>query len=203
MSDKNWSYGVTHRVPATFHSVGAFTRSAEDIYKEMRRPEVSPKGLASAIQMNQFFINRAGKALDPKRREEVQKSIRYLQAELKYRNAIAKKAKDVEQLAKEWKDMIGHIDLSKEPEPAQPMNKYLAKIAGVDKPPKEGKSKPGEDKAVAVSKPAAPKAPVALTAGIGGASLIGTGFWQQHMPGQQDQQQQQTAASPKQGLTNP
>lgn len=133
MQDKGWSYAVTHRVPATFHSVGAFTRSAEEIYKEMRRPEVSPKGLASAISMNQFFINRAGKALDPKRREEVKKSIRYLQAELKYRNALAKGAKNVEQLEKEWKELIAHIDMTGQPNPAekQMTNKYLDKIAGV------------------------------------------------------------------------
>jgi hypothetical protein len=133
VEDKGWSYGVTHRVPATFHSVGAFTRSAEEIYKEMRRPEVSPRGLASAIQMNQFFINRAGKALDPKRREEVQRSIRYLQAELKYRNALSKGTNDAEQLEKEWKELIAHIDITGEPVPAekQMTNKYLEKVASL------------------------------------------------------------------------
>jgi tRNA(adenine34) deaminase len=38
----------------------------------MARKDVSPKGTGSAIRMVQYFINRAGKDLEPARREELE-----------------------------------------------------------------------------------------------------------------------------------
>lgn len=84
MNDKNWSYAVTHRPGATFPPEGTFSKSAGEIYLTMRRPDVSPNGLGSAIQMVNFFINRAGKALPSERKKVLEKAIELLQTELRY-----------------------------------------------------------------------------------------------------------------------
>ena len=84
MTDKNWSYTVTHRPAATFPPEGTFAKSAGEIYLIMRRPDVSPNGLGSAIQMTRFFVNRAGKRLPENRRKVLEKAIEMLQIELRY-----------------------------------------------------------------------------------------------------------------------
>lgn len=88
MSDnnRNWSYAVTHRPPATFPPEGLYTKDAKTIYLAMRRPDVSPNGLASAIMMVQFFINRSGKNLPIKRKLALKKAIYMLRVELRYLN---------------------------------------------------------------------------------------------------------------------
>lgn len=80
--DKNWSAAVTARKPGTFAKKGTHTKSAEAIVAEYKRKGVSPGGLGSAIQMLQFFINRAGKDLKPERERELKKAIRMLQRDL-------------------------------------------------------------------------------------------------------------------------
>jgi hypothetical protein len=79
-----WSAAVTHRPPATFPPDGTFTKSAKEIYLIMRRPDISPNGLGSAIQMTQFFANRAGVKLPQKQKEQLLKAVRMLQIELAY-----------------------------------------------------------------------------------------------------------------------
>jgi tRNA(adenine34) deaminase len=64
---------------STFPPPGTFTRPADDIAKIMSTPEVSPKGLGSAIRMIQYFINRGGKNLSPQRRRELERAKRILQ----------------------------------------------------------------------------------------------------------------------------
>jgi hypothetical protein len=63
----------THPPPATF------TGSAEKIARTMARKDVSPRGLGSGIRMIQYFINRAGKTLSPRRRAELERAKRILQ----------------------------------------------------------------------------------------------------------------------------
>jgi hypothetical protein len=75
---------VTHRPPATFPPPNTFNRKAKEVYLIMRRPKVSPNGLASAIQMTQFFINRAGKAMPEKQKHELRKAIEMLRIELRF-----------------------------------------------------------------------------------------------------------------------
>ena len=97
LQEKNWSDPITHtKHPGTFPHKGIHTKSAEAIYKEYSNPHVSPHGPGSAIQMLQFFINRAGKRLKPERKQELEKAIRMLQAD----NAKMK----AEKKAKEKKD---------------------------------------------------------------------------------------------------
>ncbi|HVZ20096.1 MAG TPA: DUF3175 domain-containing protein [Vicinamibacterales bacterium] len=61
---------------------GTFTRSAKEIARIMARADVSPKGLGSGIRMIQYFINRAGKDLTPRRRKELEGAKRILQRKL-------------------------------------------------------------------------------------------------------------------------
>jgi hypothetical protein len=64
---------------STFPPAGLFTKDAETIARVMASKKVSPKGIASAIRMVQYFINRAGKNLEPKRKQELEKAKRILQ----------------------------------------------------------------------------------------------------------------------------
>src|SRR5262245_2345064 len=63
----------THPPPRTF------TGSASEIARKMARKDVSPKGLGSAIQMIQYFINRGGRGLTVTRRRELERAKRILQ----------------------------------------------------------------------------------------------------------------------------
>jgi tRNA(adenine34) deaminase len=63
----------THPPPRTF------TGSAAEIARKMAQKDVSPKGLGSAIQMVQYFINRGGRGLSATRRRELERAKRILQ----------------------------------------------------------------------------------------------------------------------------
>ena len=78
---KKWVQTVTS--VSTYPPEGIFTRDAKTIARVMARPDVSPKGLRSAISMLQYFINRAGKGLSKERKKELEKAKRLLQE--KYR----------------------------------------------------------------------------------------------------------------------
>jgi Protein of unknown function (DUF3175) len=67
---------------STFPPKDLFTRGARTIARVMARKKVSPKGIGSGIRMIQYFINRAGKALPPARRRELEEAKRILQAKL-------------------------------------------------------------------------------------------------------------------------
>ena len=64
---------------STFPPPGIFTKSAEEIARTMARPDVSPKGIGSAIRMVQYFINRSGRNLTPERRKALERAKRILQ----------------------------------------------------------------------------------------------------------------------------
>jgi tRNA(adenine34) deaminase len=68
---------------STAPSRGTFTRPAREIARTMARRDVSPKGLGSAIRMIQYFINRAGRNLSPRRRREIEGAKRILQRRLR------------------------------------------------------------------------------------------------------------------------
>lgn len=73
----NWVKNVT--TVSTYPPQGTFALPAEKLARVMARPDVSPKGLGSAIRMVQFFINRSGRNLSPKRRKELERAKRMLQ----------------------------------------------------------------------------------------------------------------------------
>jgi NCAIR mutase (PurE)-related protein len=50
----------------------------------MRRPDVSPNGLGSAIQMVRFFVNRAGVKIPTRQKQNCLKAIKMFQIELAY-----------------------------------------------------------------------------------------------------------------------
>src|SRR5207248_7642501 len=53
---------------------GLFMKSASTIARTLASKKVSPKGPASGLRMLTFFINRAGKGLEPDRRAELEKA---------------------------------------------------------------------------------------------------------------------------------
>jgi tRNA(adenine34) deaminase len=84
-TNKRWSQDV--KSVSTFPPEGLFTQDAEVIARTMASKKVSPKGIGSGIRMVQFFINRAGKNLPRKRREELEKAKRILQEKAKRKRA--------------------------------------------------------------------------------------------------------------------
>jgi Protein of unknown function (DUF3175) len=78
---KKWSHNVT--TVSTFPPEGIFTKDAETIARVMASPEVSPKGIGSAIRMVQFYINRAGKNLPESRKAELERAKEILRNKLK------------------------------------------------------------------------------------------------------------------------
>ena len=77
---KKWVRTV--KTVSTYPPPGIFTKDARTIAKVMASKKVSPKGIGSGIRMIQFFINRAGKNLSARRKKELEKAKRILQARL-------------------------------------------------------------------------------------------------------------------------
>ena len=75
---KKWVKDV--KTVSTFPPRDLFTKDAETIARVMATKKESPGGIASGIRMIQYFINRAGKNLAPKRRRELEEAKRILQA---------------------------------------------------------------------------------------------------------------------------
>jgi tRNA(adenine34) deaminase len=65
---------------STFPPPGLFTKDAATIARVMATKRVSPKGLASAIRMVQYLLNRSGKGLPARRRRELERAKHLLQA---------------------------------------------------------------------------------------------------------------------------
>jgi tRNA(adenine34) deaminase len=80
---KQWIRDV--KTVSTFPPEGLFTKDAETIAESMASKEVSPKGIGSGIRMVQYFINRAGKNLPAKQRQELEEAKRILQAKARKR----------------------------------------------------------------------------------------------------------------------
>ncbi len=78
---KNWVRDV--KTVSTFPPKDLFTKDAETIARVMATKKVSPRGLGSGIRMIQFFINRAGKGLPVRRKRELEKAKKILQAKAK------------------------------------------------------------------------------------------------------------------------
>jgi tRNA(adenine34) deaminase len=71
---------------------GTFTRPAREIADIMARPEVSPRGLGSAIRMIQYFINRGGRTLTTHRRRRLERAKHILQHRLARESRSARTA---------------------------------------------------------------------------------------------------------------
>jgi tRNA(adenine34) deaminase len=80
MNKNRWVSQV--KTVSTYPPEGLFTKDAATIARTMASKRVSPKGPASGIRMIQFFINRAGKGLSPRRRRELEKAKHLLQKRL-------------------------------------------------------------------------------------------------------------------------
>ncbi len=80
MKPKKWVQQIT--TDSTSPPERIFTKDAETIARVMAKPEVSPKGIGSAIRMVQYFINRAGKGLSKERKKELEKAKMLLQKKM-------------------------------------------------------------------------------------------------------------------------
>ena len=72
-----WSHKV--KTVSTVPPKSLFTKNAQTIARVMASKKVSPKGIGSGIRMVQFFINRAGKNLESKQKQELEKAKLLLQ----------------------------------------------------------------------------------------------------------------------------
>jgi tRNA(adenine34) deaminase len=86
---KRWSHTVN--TVSTFPPEGTFTSDAETIARVMASKKVSPRGIGSGIRMIQFFVNRAGKSLSIKRKKELEKAKKILQARIRERRMRQRK----------------------------------------------------------------------------------------------------------------
>jgi len=73
-----WVHTVT--TVSTFPREGLFTKDARTIARALASKRVSPKGITSGLRMLLFFINRAGHGLSARRRAELLKAKRLMQA---------------------------------------------------------------------------------------------------------------------------
>lgn len=69
---KRWVARV--KTDSTHPPAGLFTRSASTISRTLASKKVSPKGPGSGMRMLTYFINRAGRGLNPQRRAELEKA---------------------------------------------------------------------------------------------------------------------------------
>jgi tRNA(adenine34) deaminase len=69
---KKWVANV--KTDSTHPPEGLFTKSAGTIARTLASKKVSPKGPGSGMRMLNYFINRAGRGLEPARRAELEKA---------------------------------------------------------------------------------------------------------------------------------
>ena len=73
----NWSEGA-EKHPVKDKDI--FNKSAKRIAEYFDNRTVTPEGTGKAIQRLNFYINRAGKNLDPKKKAKVKRAIDILQS---------------------------------------------------------------------------------------------------------------------------
>ncbi len=86
---KNWVRDV--KTVSTFPPEGLFTKDAKTVARVMASKKVSPRGLGSGIRMIQFFINRAGKNLPVKQKEELEEAKHILQERMRKQKQAGRK----------------------------------------------------------------------------------------------------------------
>jgi hypothetical protein len=87
---KKWVASV--KTDSTHPPEGLFTKSASTIAKTLASKEVSPKGPASGMRMLNYFINRAGKGLDPERHAVLERAKEMLSRIIAREKAAREKA---------------------------------------------------------------------------------------------------------------
>ncbi len=85
MSEKKKKWIGEVQTVSTSPPKGLFTKDAQTIARTMASQQVSPKGIGSGIRMIQFFINRAGKNLPPKQKQELERAKQILQEKVRKR----------------------------------------------------------------------------------------------------------------------
>jgi tRNA(adenine34) deaminase len=77
---RRWVRTVT--TVSTAPPPGLFTQDARTIARTLASERVSPRGITSGLRMLLFFINRAGRGLSARRRAELLRAKRLMQAML-------------------------------------------------------------------------------------------------------------------------
>src|SRR3989442_11581982 len=62
------------KTESTYPPKGLFTKSASTIARSLASKRVSPKGPGSGMRMLTYFINRAGRGLNARRRAELERA---------------------------------------------------------------------------------------------------------------------------------
>ena len=65
---------ATVKTDSTHPPAGLFNRSAATIARTLASKKVSPKGPGSGMRMLTYYINRAGRNLSTRRRQELEKA---------------------------------------------------------------------------------------------------------------------------------
>lgn len=82
MSTKRRRWVATVTTVSTAPPPGLFTKDARTIARGLASRRVSPRGITSGLRMLLFFINRAGRGLTARRRAELLRAKRLLQARI-------------------------------------------------------------------------------------------------------------------------
>jgi tRNA(adenine34) deaminase len=80
---KKWV--ATVKTDSTHPPEGLFTKSAGTIARTLASKKVSPKGPGSGMRMLNYFINRAGRGLEPARRAELEKAKALLSKKIEHK----------------------------------------------------------------------------------------------------------------------
>ena len=86
---KKWVAQV--KTDSTHPPAGLFKKSAHAIAKSLASKRISPKGPGSGMRMLTYFINRAGRGLDAKRRAELEKAKLLLSKRVQHEKSANKK----------------------------------------------------------------------------------------------------------------
>jgi tRNA(adenine34) deaminase len=86
---RKWSAKV--HTDSTYPPEGLFKKSAAVIARTLASPEVSSKGPSSGMRILSFYINRAGRNLKPKQRDELQKAKELLHKKVEHDGDSQKK----------------------------------------------------------------------------------------------------------------
>jgi hypothetical protein len=88
-ANKRWVRKV--KTESTFPPKGLFTKKASTIARSLASRRVSPKGPQSGMRMLNYFINRAGKGLNPSRRAELNRAKKLLSIKIRRRSNSRKR----------------------------------------------------------------------------------------------------------------
>jgi tRNA(adenine34) deaminase len=89
-TNKKKRWVATVKTDSTHPPAGLFTKDAATIARVLASKRVSPKGVGSGMRMLSYFINRAGRNLNAKRRAELTRAKALLAQKVRKRRSGAR-----------------------------------------------------------------------------------------------------------------